>query len=98
MVMQSNHLSHFLLTELLLPALRRRAARVRGAGGEQRGAARIVHVSSIMHFIGDVSSKARVESGNTDPATVRLGGAAYADAELMQVMCVGGSRVTGGRR
>lgn len=72
--MQVNYLSHFLLTNLLLPALRK----------SERGA-RVVHVSSHLHYFGDIDH-ASIESGNADPATARLGRIAYNDAELMQVL------------
>ena len=73
--MQVNYLSQFLLTNLLLPALRK----------SERGA-RVVHVSSHLHYFGDID-RASIESGNADPATARLGRMAYNDAELMQVGC-----------
>ena len=75
-VMQTNYLGHFLLTELLMPALRQRASQV--------GEARIVHVSSRAHYVGELS-RAAIEAGNSDPSTARLGSLAYFDGELMQV-------------
>jgi NAD(P)-dependent dehydrogenase (short-subunit alcohol dehydrogenase family) len=76
-VFQANYLGHYLLARLLLPAVRRAAA--------TRGEARVVHVSSIMHYLGDLDH-ARLENGNSDPATAHLGLASYADSELLQVV------------
>lgn len=72
MVYQVNHLSHFLLTRLLLPAFKNKPTR-------------IVHVSSSMHYIGSLDHAAySTESLNLNPS--RFGVFLYSDTKLMNVV------------
>lgn len=71
-VYQVNHLSHFLLTRLLLPTFKNLPTR-------------IVHVSSSMHYMGTLDHSAySVESRNLSPS--RLGTSVYCDTKLMNVV------------
>ena len=71
-VYQVNVLSHYLLARMLVPALR--------DGG------RVVHVSSSMHYLGnlDEATYSR-ESRNADPKTASLANS-YSDSKLMNVL------------
>jgi NAD(P)-dependent dehydrogenase (short-subunit alcohol dehydrogenase family) len=74
LVYQVNHLSPFLLTELLLPAL------VRGAP------ARVVHVSSYMHRNGAIDRGAYAPGARNLGASARLDYSSYQDTKLMNVV------------
>lgn len=70
---QVNHLSHFLLANLLLPLLAKDA--------------RIVFVSSMNHYAGKIDKAAYSASAKgADPASRRTGMALYSDTKLMNVM------------
>ena len=80
MVYQVNHLSHFLLTRLLLPLL---ASPVSEANPS---AARIVHVSSSMHYGGSLDRSAYSSTAkNAQKDNMRLGMKSYCDTKLMNV-------------
>ena len=71
-VYQVNHLSHFLLTRLLLPAFK-------------NSPTRIVHVSSSMHYFGYLDHLSYSStSRNLSPS--RLGISSYCDTKLMNVI------------
>jgi NAD(P)-dependent dehydrogenase (short-subunit alcohol dehydrogenase family) len=77
MVYQVNHLSHFLLTRLMLPSLSRIANRP----------SRIVHTSSSMHYLGSLPHDSYSSSSrNTDSKTARLAINSYCDTKLMNVI------------
>jgi NAD(P)-dependent dehydrogenase (short-subunit alcohol dehydrogenase family) len=54
--MQTNHLSHFLLTSLLMPLLKN-ASKTNGGSGDTAAAARIVHHSSMARQGGDLKKE-----------------------------------------
>eukprot|EP00457_Paulinella_chromatophora_P011065 gb/GEZN01011190.1/.p1 GENE.gb/GEZN01011190.1/~~gb/GEZN01011190.1/.p1 ORF type:complete len:375 (+),score=33.27 gb/GEZN01011190.1/:43-1167(+) len=72
---QTNHLGHFLLTLLLLPVMDRSVP------------ARIVHVSSVMHYFGKLDREAysRRNIGSSGTA-MRAHVHAYSDTKLFQVL------------
>jgi NAD(P)-dependent dehydrogenase (short-subunit alcohol dehydrogenase family) len=73
-VYQVNHLSHFLLTRLLLPSLSHTPSRV-------------VHVSSSMHYAGHLDHLAySAHSKNKNTSTARLQTTSYCDTKLMNVI------------
>jgi NAD(P)-dependent dehydrogenase (short-subunit alcohol dehydrogenase family) len=72
MVYQVNHLSHFLLTRLLLPAMSVKPSRV-------------VHVSSSLHYVGNLDREA-YSSSSLNVKTSRLGVLSYFDTKLMNVI------------
>lgn len=73
MCYQVNFLAHFLLTRLLTPALVKSAP------------SRVVHVSSILHYMGTIDEVAySASSKNAEAATASLANS-YSDTKLMQV-------------
>jgi hypothetical protein len=72
--MGTNHLSHFLLTLMLLPSLTLGAASRRDAG------ARVVHVASSMHLL-----VPGIQPGNPELKRQYNSEAAYAQSKLAQV-------------
>lgn len=69
-----NYLSQYLLLRLLLPAM------------HKAGAARVVHVSSLMHHWGTLDHAAYNSTArNADPATAWTSVNLYCDTKLMQV-------------
>ncbi|KAL4419280.1 hypothetical protein ABPG77_008330 [Micractinium sp. CCAP 211/92] len=83
----TNHLGHFLLTLLLLPALRQ--------GAKQSGRpARVVNVSSKLHYVGGL----RQQDINLEGSGAYNPLAAYAQSKLAQVLFAGElQRRTGGQ-
>ncbi|PSC73472.1 short-chain dehydrogenase [Micractinium conductrix] len=74
----TNHLGHFLLTLLLMPCLR--------AAAKQSGRpARVVHVSSKLHFMGSL----RQQDMNLSASGAYTSLAAYAQSKLAQVLFAG---------
>jgi NAD(P)-dependent dehydrogenase (short-subunit alcohol dehydrogenase family) len=72
---QTNFLSHYLLTSLLLPVLR------------STPGARIVHTSSAMHYLGSLDHSVHdAHTRNADSATARCGIKSYCDTKLMNVV------------
>jgi len=70
---QVNHLSHFLLANLLLPIM--------------KPTSRIIFVSSSMHYYGEISRAAyNATAKNLEPATRRMGMTVYSDTKLMNTM------------
>ncbi|KAL4424097.1 hypothetical protein ABPG75_001398 [Micractinium tetrahymenae] len=81
----TNHLGHFLLTLLLLPALQQ--------GAQQRGRpARVVNVSSKLHYMGSL----RQHDINLQGQGVYSSLAAYAQSKLAQVLFAGELQRRGG--
>jgi NAD(P)-dependent dehydrogenase (short-subunit alcohol dehydrogenase family) len=77
MLYQVNHLSQFLLTRLLLPTLSHTSDRI----------ARIVHVSSSMHYIGQIDRDAYNSSAlNSIDSTRRTSFQSYSDSKLMNAV------------
>ncbi len=76
--MQVNHLSHFYLTNLLLPKLRN--------GGSQAEPARVVTVSSTAHYYGTLNWD-DIEAGRVQqPSAYGVGWNAYANSKLLNVV------------
>jgi NAD(P)-dependent dehydrogenase (short-subunit alcohol dehydrogenase family) len=70
---QVNHLSHFLLANMLLPLM--------------NPTSRIIFVSSSMHFYGEIVTAAYNNSAkNLEPSSRRLGMTVYSDTKLMNTM------------
>lgn len=71
LVVQTNHLSPFLLTHLLLPSLKRAA--------KKQGHARIVYVTGLI-------ANAKIELDNLDSQNDWVGSRKYADTKLMNIV------------
>ena len=77
-VCQVNHLSHFLMTNLLLPKLRH--------GGSLKEPARVVTVSSTGHFSGNFDWDALDAGRVVPPASYGTGFVAYMNSKLLNVV------------